>query len=414
MFWTQLGKSKDGRKKRKKDEGLSVLVYIDTLPSSRHSDVCIDIDMVDANNDGSIDVVENSNGNGNGHDHDHDSNNQVTPPSSPQPTTTNEFMSSTSTSMDTPIRSNTQSNIIHKRNHEHEHEHEHEHSNDFHNLQFQFPDLKIGSRTPLMQLPITESAAGRITSFARRRLGSASASIYTTIDEEGKSATEAGNGNQNGNLFSRTNSCDSGDYENHNHDDSSIGSASSSTGTCASVVEHYIQLRIDIGKKDGIISFLDENEKSINAINASHEENCTRTRDVNVWGDDHVNNDDDVHDGASAEVHTDNGNDNETQNNLPLHALNKRSESKSLSRSNQEGLSNDIELPTSDTKINTTSTSTSTAFELIPTKNQIHKDHQQKEYHQTRKACLEAAAEAYKKASLEVPDVSHDRVTEEL
>jgi hypothetical protein len=49
-----------------------------------------------------------------------------------------------------------------------------------------------------------------------------------------------------------------------------------------------------------------------------------------------------------------------------------------------------------------------TMFPLMPTKHQTHKEYKQKLYHQTRKACLEAAMEAYKSASKDIPDVSSD------
>eukprot|EP00557_Chaetoceros_sp_GSL56_P003203 CAMPEP_0176497486 /NCGR_PEP_ID=MMETSP0200_2-20121128/11747_1 /TAXON_ID=947934 /ORGANISM="Chaetoceros sp., Strain GSL56" /LENGTH=1364 /DNA_ID=CAMNT_0017895497 /DNA_START=108 /DNA_END=4199 /DNA_ORIENTATION=+ len=44
-------------------------------------------------------------------------------------------------------------------------------------------------------------------------------------------------------------------------------------------------------------------------------------------------------------------------------------------------------------------------FQLIPTKYQTHKENKRKLYHQTRKACLEAAVEAYKSASKDIPDM---------
>jgi hypothetical protein len=47
-------------------------------------------------------------------------------------------------------------------------------------------------------------------------------------------------------------------------------------------------------------------------------------------------------------------------------------------------------------------------FQLMPTKHQSHKEYKRKLYHQTRKACLEAAVEAYKSASKDIPDVSCD------
>lgn len=46
------------------------------------------------------------------------------------------------------------------------------------------------------------------------------------------------------------------------------------------------------------------------------------------------------------------------------------------------------------------------SFQLAPTKIQSQRDHKQRLFHQTRKACLEAAAAAYKDAHLDVPDVS--------
>lgn len=48
------------------------------------------------------------------------------------------------------------------------------------------------------------------------------------------------------------------------------------------------------------------------------------------------------------------------------------------------------------------------SFQLAPTKIQSQRDHKQRMFHQTRKACLEAAAAAYKDAHLDVPDVSID------
>lgn len=45
------------------------------------------------------------------------------------------------------------------------------------------------------------------------------------------------------------------------------------------------------------------------------------------------------------------------------------------------------------------------SFQLIPTKNQTHKEQKRKLYHQTRKACLEAAVEAYKSISMDIPDM---------
>ena len=48
------------------------------------------------------------------------------------------------------------------------------------------------------------------------------------------------------------------------------------------------------------------------------------------------------------------------------------------------------------------------SFQLAPTKLQSQRDHKQHLFHQTRKACLEAAAAAYKDAHLDVPDVSTD------
>lgn len=47
-----------------------------------------------------------------------------------------------------------------------------------------------------------------------------------------------------------------------------------------------------------------------------------------------------------------------------------------------------------------------TSFELESTKHQNHKDDKQKKYHQIRIACLEVAIDSYKKAKVEVPDVS--------
>lgn len=55
-------------------------------------------------------------------------------------------------------------------------------------------------------------------------------------------------------------------------------------------------------------------------------------------------------------------------------------------------------------------TRSNTPFELISTKNQTHKDCKQKEFHQIKKACLDAAAEAYKSAGVEIPDVSTKRL----
>lgn len=48
----------------------------------------------------------------------------------------------------------------------------------------------------------------------------------------------------------------------------------------------------------------------------------------------------------------------------------------------------------------------STSFELESTKHQNHKDDKRKKYHQIRIACLEVAIESYKKAKVEVPEVS--------
>ena len=45
-------------------------------------------------------------------------------------------------------------------------------------------------------------------------------------------------------------------------------------------------------------------------------------------------------------------------------------------------------------------------FALIPTSNQNHKDCLEKEKSNIRMACLEVAAESYKSANLDVPDVS--------
>ncbi len=54
-------------------------------------------------------------------------------------------------------------------------------------------------------------------------------------------------------------------------------------------------------------------------------------------------------------------------------------------------------------------TGSNPAFELIPTKNQTHKDHKQRELSKTKKACLEVAADAYKNLGIEIPDVSNNK-----
>lgn len=51
--------------------------------------------------------------------------------------------------------------------------------------------------------------------------------------------------------------------------------------------------------------------------------------------------------------------------------------------------------------------SLSTCFELESTKHQNHKDDKQKQYHHIRIACLEVAVDSYKKASIDIPDVSN-------
>jgi len=135
-----------------------------------------------------------------------------------------------------------------------------------------------------------------------------------------------------------------GSYEEQHEDEYSVGSNHAET---------FETLKIVIGKKDGVVSFLDDNE-------------C-------------------LGQGGREGNHGDRSHVREKERGADEIAL------------DRPGRTGDEK--SNDAKQNV-------IFELIPTKNQTHKDHKQRMHHQTRKACLEAAAEAYKNANLDVPDVS--------
>ncbi len=271
-------------------------------------------------------------------------------------------------------------------------------ADEFCDLQLQFPELnkrnssigehETNAHTPPMTHPRilsrrpnmsrSESAAKRFTSFARRRLGSAPSSNGSNGEN-----SEGGSKSGSGKIYhSRTNSFDY--YDGDDGSSSSTRSASSSGTSGSSVVEDYRSMRIKIGKKDGIITFVDEK---------SHNDgNCKNSADAMSTSDNTK---------LIAENRSENRNES-PQSNVPLHM-------KKIGIDRADSLPKDQETKYNDDISNHDLYVPSFGgeeFELIPTKNQTHKDHQQKEFHQTRKACLEAAAEAYKKASLEVPDVS--------
>ncbi len=339
MFW-QIGNDQDQNRKGRDDKRISVLVHIDTpnndavegAPSRIPQESIQPKRLVPNNNyeEGeffdSIDNVDYR-----------DFNAQLTPPrvqygasssgmgmgigmgvgmfqGEPTSPSAPEITSDNNLTLTTPIRSNTTDNVK------------------LGGAKIDFPDLKemkyacptVPTKTPLI---LKQSRPIRTISVSPDdQLSSTRNRVGSLHNEDDKGIN--GTGGEPSLTYSY------GDDD----DTSSIGSVS----TCASVVENFSRFQIDIGKKDGILSFIDENDSIIN--------------------DEMGENDDD-------------------QKNTPIHVNVQRT------RERYEKIGK--------------------AFELIPTKNQTHKDHQQKEFHQTRKACLEAAAEAYKKASLEVPDVSY-------
>ena len=139
-----------------------------------------------------------------------------------------------------------------------------------------------------------------------------------------------------------------GSYDEQQEDEYSVGS----NHTAAEI---YETLKVVIRRKDGVVSFLDDNKCPGQGGREGNHGDRSHVRDKERGTD---------------------------------------ADETALDRPERTG-----DEESTDTKQNVT-------FELIPTKNQTHKDHKQKLYHQTRKACLEAAAEAYKNANLDVPDVS--------
>ena len=184
-----------------------------------------------------------------------------------------------------------------------------------------------------------------------------------------------------------TNDTDDYEYDYDYDDESSINT-----------VEDYQQLKVVVGKRNGIVTLMEDIQNGELGSGSGVEEKVGDDED-------HENDVDENEEEEKAfDVEPDLGHEDGIHGNIPTRD---RDSPTPTPNANESPLSPPLS-PSASTSMPTSASSSasSSAFQLIPTTNQTHKDHQQKEHLETRTVCLEAAAEAYKCASLEVPDVS--------